>query len=232
MTADPGRRPRLLAATAMATAPLLALIVARIAWAGDLPPAVASHWSNIDSADGFSDTDIYFHLVLALTCAAAVSSVLAAALANKRPGGLVWMPTVTVVSGTFAATWIVSVVTTNAAGDPRQANLGWWIAVPLLATAWGLAIFAVLPRRPSGRVDEPAPTLERPLLPGERAVWFGRVTTPWMAWLAGAIVIGAVAAIILTPAVWPILTLALTALMVGGISDVTVRADHDGVSLS
>ncbi|WP_024796503.1 hypothetical protein [Tomitella biformata] len=230
MTADSRRRPRLLAATAMATAPLLALIVARIAWADSLPHTVASHWSGTTTADGFSETATFFWIVLALTTVSAAGAVVAAALAQRRPSALMWLPIATSLSATAAATWIVSVITTKSAGDPHEAVLGWWIALPLLAAGWGLAIFAVLPRAAAADATEPVPTLARPLQQGERAVWFGRVRSTWAAWLAGALLIGAVATALLTE-VWPALILLLTAFVVGALATVTVRVDHTGLSL-
>ncbi|ELB88100.1 hypothetical protein Rwratislav_36424, partial [Rhodococcus wratislaviensis IFP 2016] len=49
-------RTRLLAATS--AMPLLALVIARLAWSGELPPVVASHWSGTEP-DRFSDTTTY-----------------------------------------------------------------------------------------------------------------------------------------------------------------------------
>lgn len=233
MTADPNRSPRLLAATAMAAVPLAVLVVARIVWAGDLPPTIASHWSGFTSAtaDGFSQTNSAFWVALTLTAIGAIGSIVAAGMAGRRPGALMWLPIVTSLSATAAATWIVSVITTKAAGDPHAAVLGWWILLPLLAAGWGLAIFAVLPREAPSEPAEPVPTLARPLQPGERAVWFGHVRSAWAAWLAGALLLGAVATALLTE-VWPALILVLSALLVGGMATVTVRAGQEGVSLS
>lgn len=233
MTAAPIRSPRILAATAMATAPLVALIIARVAFAGDLPPTIATHWSGFGSqtADGFGDTATYFWVALALAVACAVGAVAAAWLAQTRLGALMWLPLATTISATIAATWIVSVVVTKSAGDPSQAVLGWWILPVVLAAGWGLVLFAVLPGQATADAGAPLPTLARPLRPGERAVWFGQVRSVWAVWLAGALLVGALPAALFSE-IWPALILVLTALVVGALAVVSVRLDDTGLSLS
>lgn len=232
MTAAPSRSPRILAAAAMSTAPLAALIIARIAFAGDLPNTIATHWSGFGAAtaDGFGDTATYFWVALALAVACAVGAVAAVWLAQNRPGMLMWLPLATTISATIAATWIVSVIVTKSAGDPNQAVLGWWILPVVLAAGWGLALFAVLPGQ-APAADAPPPTLARPLRPGERAVWFGQVRSVWAVWLAGALLIGALPAALFSE-IWPALILVLTALIVGALAVVSVRIDDAGLSLS
>ena len=232
MTTEPGRTPRIVAAAAMSAAPLLALVLARLAWGPDLPGTIAVHWSAPGApADGFSDTAAYFWVVFALAAAAAASSWAALGLARRRPGALLWLPIATSVAAPFGATWIVSVITTNAAGDPRQAVLGWWIALPVLAAGWGLAIFAMLPRTLPAEMAEPAPSLEPPLRAGERAVWFGQVRSAWAFWPAGALAIAAVPTALFAQ-VWLTLILVASALLVGALARVTVRAGQEGLSLS
>ncbi|MGW4333008.1 hypothetical protein ACWEK5_09305 [Rhodococcus koreensis] len=80
-------RTRLLAATS--AVPLLALVIARLAWGGDLPPVVAGHWSG-SRPDAFADTTTYFWIALAVCAIAAGTAGVVAA--RIRTDAALWLP--------------------------------------------------------------------------------------------------------------------------------------------
>ncbi|TQC44755.1 hypothetical protein EEB14_35375, partial [Rhodococcus sp. WS4] len=138
-------RTRLVAAAAATAVPLLALVIARLAWTAVLPPVVASHWSGTEP-DGFSDTGTYFWI--AFTVCAAATVIAGVVAARVRTDAALWLPATVLAGWTVATAWIVSVAATIDAGSPEAARLGWWIVIPLLGIVWAIATFALLPRTP------------------------------------------------------------------------------------
>ncbi|BAH55115.1 hypothetical protein [Rhodococcus opacus] len=219
-------RTRLLAATS--AVPLLALVIARLAWGGARPPVVASHWSGTEP-DGFSDTDAYFWIAFAVCAiAAGIAGVVAARI---RTDAALWLPATVFTGWTVASTWIVSVAATAAAGSPEAATLGWWIAIPLLGILWAVAVFALLPRPSHAAETGPAPTLPVPLAPGERASWTGHVRGRWAGVLALAMAVAAVVSA-LVGALWLAVLFLVLVVAGGAFASVTVQVDRTGLSLS
>ena len=219
-------RTRLLAATS--AVPLLAVVIARLAWSGQLPPVVASHWSGTEP-DRFSDTTTYFWIALAVCAAAAVIAGVVAA--RVRTDAALWLPATVLVGWTVATAWIVSVAATIEAGSPEAATLGWWIVVPLLGIVWAIATFALLPRTPHSPENGAAPTLPVPLAPGERASWTGYARGRSAGVLALAMTLAAVVSA-LVGALWLAVLFVVLAVAGGGFASVTVQIDRTGLTLS
>ncbi|QYB04058.1 hypothetical protein I1A62_44410 [Rhodococcus sp. USK10] len=219
-------RTRLLAATS--AVPLLALVIARLAWGDDLPPVVASHWSGTEP-DGFSDTTTYFWIAVAVCAiAAGIAGVVAVRI---RTDAALWLPATVFTGWTVATTWIASVAATVRTGAPEAATLGWWIVIPLLGIPWAFATFVLLPRPPRATENGPAPTLPVPLAPGERASWTGYARGRWAGVLALAMAVAAVVSA-LVGALW-LAVLFLVLVVAGGtFASVTVQVDRTGLSLS
>lgn len=217
------RTARRACASAMSAAPLAALTIARLSWGADLPKTVASHWSGT-MPDGFSSASPYFYIVLAIAAAGALLGLAATWKPSLGPA----LPVATALSATFASSWILSVALTVSAGDPGQAQLGWWILVLFAAMGWGLAIYAVLP--PTAAPASSAPRLARPLAPSERAVWTGSVRSPWMLALALAFFAGAVVTALLGELLIAG-SLMFGALLIGAISAVDIQVDRTGITL-
>ena len=219
-------RTRLLAATS--AVPLLALVIARLAWSGELPPTVASHWSGTEP-DRFSDTTTYFWIAAAV-CAAA-TAIACVVAARARTDAALWLPATVLIGWTVATAWIVSVAATIEAGSPEAATLGWWIVVPLLGIVWAIATFALLPRTPHSPENGAAPTLPVPLAPGERAAWTGYARGRWAGVLALAMAVAAVVSA-LVGALWLAVLFLVLTIAGGGFASVTVQIDRTGLTLS
>jgi hypothetical protein len=221
-------RTRLAAAAGATALPLLALVIARLAWNGELPPVVASHWSGT-RPDRFSDTATYFWIALTV-CAAATVIAGVVAIRGRTDAGL-WLPATVLVGWTVATTWIVGVAATIDAGSPEAATLGWWIGIPLLGIPWAVATYAVLPRRSQSTPHDLAPTLPVPLGPGERAAWTGYVHGRWAGVLALAMALATVASALMG-ALWLAVLFLVLAVLGGAFTSVTVQVDRAGLSLS
>ncbi|MFC0447076.1 hypothetical protein [Rhodococcus jostii] len=219
-------RTRLLAATS--AVPLLALVIARLAWSGELPPVVASHWSGTEP-DGFSDTDTYFWIAFTVCAAATVIGGVVAA--RVRTDAALWLPAAVLAGWTVATAWIVSVAATIDAGSPEAATLGWWIVIPLLGIVWAIATFALLHRTPRSAPHGPAPTLPVPLTSGERAAWTGYARGRWAGVLALAMALATVVSA-LVGALWLAVLFLVLAILGGAFASVTVQIDRTGLTLS
>ncbi|WP_072691049.1 hypothetical protein [Rhodococcus marinonascens] len=222
-------RTRKLAAAAGTALPLLALVIARLAWGSELPPVVASHWSGIEP-DRFSDTVTYFWIALAVCAGATVIAGVVAA--QVHTDHVPWLFASALAGWTAASVWIVSVAATLNAGSPEAATLSWWFLVPVVGgILWAIAMFALLLRSPRTARYGPAPTLPVPLTPDERAAWIGYARGRWAATLALTMALAAVVSALLG-AIWLVAAFLVLAVIGGAFASVTVQIDRGGLSVS
>lgn len=220
-------RHRLITIATLTALPLLALILARAAWADTLPPSMAVHWSGSEP-DRYGSPDTYFWIALGVSLFATAAAAVVAA--RPRTNAALWLPAAVMASWTVASTWILSVALTQNAGRPEDARIGAWILVPLLGIPLAAMAYKFAPR-PAQTSDAQVPVLATPLSTTERAVWTGHVRGRW----AGALTLAmALAATVsgLMGAWW--MTLLFTALVfVGGaFTAITVRIDRRGLAIS
>ncbi|MFF0306067.1 hypothetical protein ACFYSC_01500 [Streptosporangium sp. NPDC004379] len=217
-----------------------ALVAGPLALRDRLPDPLATHWDSAgpDSAMSF-DTSLVPSLIIwgvawvLLIVAAAHGGVL------ERQGGRAAWWGFLFGGSVFALGVSGSILLANLdAADWRQAALpGWMIPAVLGAAIAAGALSGFLgrggPDRPVGPED--APTMR--LRPGQRAVWAGRATNPWMLSLSMAMLLAGVISVgflvLGTPvgeAVWAVLLPLLPlALIVSLVSDIRVRVSPDGL---
>ncbi|MCQ4118655.1 hypothetical protein [Rhodococcus tibetensis] len=221
-------RTRLGTGAAATAVPLLALVLARIGWGADLPPAIPQHWSGTEP-DRFGSSTAYFWISLAVCSSAAVIAGLV--VARERTDAALWLPIAALTSWTVSSAWILGVALTLHAGSPDAASTGGWIIIPMLGIVWGAAVFAITPKTPRTLIDGPAPTLSTPLAPSERASWTGYARGLWAVALTLVMAAAALGAVLM--GLWWLAPLFVVLAVSGGVfASVGVRVDRAGLTLS
>lgn len=133
-------------AAAALTVPLALIVASRIAWAGELPPVVASHWSGPGPADATMPTEA---LLLGVLVFATVPTLMGVALtAGPTVPRLMVRVALLIaggVSGVAASQWLVLVGLTIGAPDVLAVVLGPWILLMFGSVAYGLVPMLIFP---------------------------------------------------------------------------------------
>lgn len=189
--------PRLriwLAALVLALPPL----AIALAWAvgQPLPGTIATHWSGIGVADGFSETAPMAGWLLAATGAMlALALVLAAARMDGRLRAML-LSCLAVVSGMLAGAFIASIGATGEAGSAEEAVLGLWVIVLLAPALLFLAPWWIHPADDASG----APGRGALALPATDAIeWRGSAGSPLFGWLAAALATIGIALVAVLP---------------------------------
>lgn len=217
-----------------------ALVAIPLALRDRLPDPVATHWS-MTAPDGNMSLTTSIVAGLGLWVALWAFLLVSAArgrLLGTRGGRANWWGFlfggsvfVLAVSG---STFLVNLDV----ADWRQAVMPGWTVPAVLGAAFGTGLLAAYLGR--GEADRPADPEDAPamrLRPGQRAVWAGRATNPWLSSLSVAMLLAGMVSggflILGTPvgeAVWVVLLPLLPlALIVSLVSDIRVRVSPDGL---
>jgi hypothetical protein len=218
---------RLIGAGVALAAPVLVLIT-YAALHDSLPDPLAVHWDLNGRVDNTAGLAAFFTGTLVAAAVLALGSLAATYLAHSPIAGRLLAALLSFGSWMAAATWTVTIA--SSAGVTRAADTDLrWYAVALMILApllLGLVAWLVLPgtwQHP----DTPAPSSSIEFAPGESVVWIDRVGTPWVRQVS---VIAAVTAVVMFWLAPPVTSpLAIVAVALALISDVTVRIDADGV---
>lgn len=142
---------RLAAALATALPSLLALW-SWLAWGGELPESVGTHWSSSGPADRTTPTGEFFAATLTVSSVTGgigtVVAVIPRIHANGRRLALLALGSVSAIA---AAQWLVSAGLTLHAGDPHSAVLGTWILVVFGSFAYGVIPLLLAPPATNGQ---------------------------------------------------------------------------------
>lgn len=127
-------------------APLIAVVLTRLAWLPELPANVAFHWDAAGRPDGTVPAEALSTVAivgsaLGLLAGAAVLSLPRTTAKDKRDY-LFWAGS---LAGLPAGVWLVCAGLTHAAGAAGRAELGGWIAALALAAFYGVVPYLLAP---------------------------------------------------------------------------------------
>lgn len=210
---------RRLSTTALAGLPVAVIGTTATAWWSRLPATLPTHWPGLGLPDGFSSRTPT--LVVALVVAGTAAVTIALAAWRGGPGTRFSVAIAGVAGGGAIGVWWAIGSATLAAGSAEAAELGSRLLPMLGAMALGAALGWLPPR-----AEPPPPGVSVQALalsPGERAAWSTVLcSAPVLAATGLALVVVAVVAVFVEPAVWPVVLVPLLVLLVFSRVDVTV----------
>lgn len=191
----PTRLRQVVAALTMLVPPL-AIGLSYLAWASDLPVAVASHWSGTGAPDDSLPTMPVFITTFALSVVAAVGAAVLLALPkpHMRTKRMV-MLFIGLVAGAAAGVWLIPTWLTVQAGCVDGAVLGLWVIPMALSSLWGVIPAVILPAQPLHFPGATPVAME--LGETEIGAWSRTVTASMFLWVTLGVV--ALTAVIYVP---------------------------------
>ncbi|MEV7011117.1 DUF1648 domain-containing protein [Streptosporangium sp. NPDC051022] len=233
-----GRVALALAWGALVTALMIGI---QLALRDRLPGTLATHWNGAGTPDGHMSFtanllfDLLFWVVpwIVLTVLALRDPTLRTRLGRAYWSGFLFGWSVLAV-GMQVSTLLANL----GVADWRQATLPAWQVGVVIAAAVAAGVLAGLLGRggPDPRHEHPeAPAMR--LRPGQRAVWVGRTTNPWLVGLSLASLVGALAVAVFAVTgvvsggeLWIVMVVLTVVTVLGlGTSSISVRADVDGL---
>lgn len=223
------------------TAAALAL---QMAWWGDLPQPVATHWGTSSQPDGFGSAWTYPAITVGLGLGVPLLvalSTLPMLRRGARGATFRFMGAFAFGMSVFAATlstWLVSVQRGLASATDARLDAVAIVAPLVMGVVAGTAAWFLQPRQEAVIRDwEPSEAIG--LEPGERAVWMRTVTMArWgiilLGTIAAGLAVGAAAswAVGQLAGAWYLLgSLAIVALSVAAVAVFHVRVDADGLTV-
>ncbi|MET9069930.1 hypothetical protein [Streptosporangium sandarakinum] len=235
-----GRRTAVTVAAVWGALVSAALVAAPLALRDRLPDPLATHWGS-NGVDGSMSFAAGLAPSLVLWGVAWVFLLVSAAhgeVLNRRGGRAGWWGFL-VGGSVFALGVSGSILLANLdVADWRQAAMPGWAVPAVLGAAIAAGVLAgYLGRGEPDRPIEPEDAPAMRLRPGQRAVWAGRATNPWLSRLSALLLVaGVVSGVFLVlgapvgGAVWAaLLPLLPLAVILSLISDVRVRVGPDGL---
>ena len=171
--------------------PVLTISVTATLWYDRLPAMLPKQWNGAE-VTSTAGTEIMIGITGAIALLGAIAGLIALsdAAADIRRGLVL---VAGCAAGLAAGVWLVTAGLVIATGS-AEPEAGAWPLLAGLAMGYGLIPFALSPRRPQHReLTDAAGPATVPLSATESGAWFTTLTVPMFFWLAGGLVVSAVA---------------------------------------
>ncbi|MFG1701681.1 hypothetical protein ACFLIM_00685 [Nonomuraea sp. M3C6] len=236
--------PRVLIATVWGLAVTAALVLLPLALRDRLPDPEATHWGPDGVANGsmpFTASVVVGVLLWVVPWLAGLAFAVPGRALDRRLGRTYWCGALAFTSVFALGIRLTTLLANLDAPDWTHARLSGWHVIALVLAAAAAAVVAGYLGR--GEPDQPRPEGERPprlrLRAGERTVWVGHVSNPWLVAVTGVAVavIGVLAVLrligVIPGAAAGTALPALALVLVAGVmtAAVTVRVSDDGVAI-
>ena len=188
---DPHATGRERFAAATLWLPVVAISLTATLWYDRLPAMLPKQWNGAEVTSS-AGTEIMIGITGAIALLGAIAGLIALsdAAADIRRGLVL---VAGCAAGLAAGVWLVTAGLVIATGS-AEPEAGAWPLLAGLAMGYGLIPFALSPRRPQHReLTDAAGSATVPLGATESGAWFTTLTVPMFFWLAGGLVVSAVA---------------------------------------